>query len=77
MSLGHIFWLKNCYKTLLPGWEEAREHILATQKHNTIYLEWGIKFGVLGESKGTNIRGCESQIWLKMRGESHPGRLER
>ena len=50
------------------------EHILAAQKHITIYLEWGIKFGALGENKGSNNRGCESQIWLKMRGESHPGK---
>ena len=40
MSLSHRFGLKNCNKTLLPGWEEAREHMLATQPHNTIYLAW-------------------------------------
>ena len=74
MILGHRFWLKNCYKKRLPGWEEACEHTMTTQKRNIIYLEWSIVFGVLEENKGRNNKGCESQtIWLKMRGESHLG----
>ena len=46
--------------------------VMATQMHNTIYLEWGIKFRALGKRKGRNNRGSDSQIRLKIKGESHP-----
>jgi len=44
-------------KIRLSKWKGPHYHVIATQKHNTIYLEWGIKFGVLGENKGRNNKG--------------------
>ena len=45
------FGCKNATKKILLGWERAREHMMATQKHNPIYLEWCIEFGALGGGK--------------------------
>jgi len=71
-SWSQILGEKMLPKIRLSKWKGPHYHVIATQKHNTIYLEWGIKFGVLGENKGRNNKGCESQIRLKMREESQP-----
>ena len=51
------FGCKNATKKILLGWERAREHMMATQKHNPIYFEWCIKFGALGGGKYRKNRG--------------------
>ena len=67
------FWLKKCNKKILLGWERAREHMMATQKHNPIYLEWCIKFGALGGGNKGRIEATEAKEWMKMKEESHIG----
>ena len=46
--------------------------MMATQKHNPIYLEWCIKFGALGGATIGRIDAMEAIKRLKMREGSHP-----